>query len=150
MSLVILVSIMETLGGALRHSNAASAKRAGTVFHNDIRGRFNRGEPGVVHAMSRCAALASEAREALLAGDAERFGHCIDENFEQRRSIYTLPERQVQMVELAGQCGARAHFAGSGGAIVGTYRDDAMLHELETSLGRIGCRVHRPIVLPES
>jgi hypothetical protein len=32
-----LVSIMETLGGALRHSNAASAKRAGAVFHNDIR-----------------------------------------------------------------------------------------------------------------
>jgi glucuronokinase len=120
------------------------------VFHNDIRGRFNRGEPAVVRAMCRCAALASEAREALLASDAEQFGRCIDENFEQRRSIYQLPERQVQMVELARQCGARAHFAGSGGAIIGTYRDNAMLHELESTLGRIGCRVHKPVVLSES
>ena len=79
--------------------------------------------------------------------------HCrarIDENFEQRRSIYQLPERQVQMVELARKCGARAHFAGSGGAIAGMCRDDEMLHELETSLGRIGCRVHKPVVLSEA
>jgi hypothetical protein len=25
-----------------------------------------------------------------------------------------------------------------------------MLHELETNLGRIGCRVHKPVVLSES
>src|SRR5438128_1013449 len=67
------------------------------VFHNDIRGRFNRGEPVVVQAMERCASLAATAREALLAGNADRFGKCIDENFEQRRSIYQLSARQVEM-----------------------------------------------------
>jgi len=129
---------------------SADASEPTEVFHNDIRGRFNRGEPAVIRAMGRCAALAGEAREALLSGDAKRFGLCIDENFEQRRSIYQLPACQLQMVELARKCGASAHFAGSGGAIVGNCRDDAMLHDLETSLGRIGCRVEKPIVLSES
>src|SRR5437588_8961487 len=36
------------------------------VFHNDIRGRFNRNESAVVRAMGRCAALAAQTREALL------------------------------------------------------------------------------------
>jgi glucuronokinase len=117
------------------------------VFHNDIRGRFNRNEPAVVRAMGRCAALAAQARDALLAGDAARFGKCIDENFEQRRSIYRLPARQVEMVEVARKCGASAHFAGSGGAIVGTYRDPVMFRDLETKLGLVGCRVVKPRIV---
>jgi len=120
------------------------------VFHNDIRGRFQRGEPAVVRAMSRCAGLASQAREALLVGDAERFARCIDDNFEQRRSIYQLPTKQVEMVETARRCGASAHFAGSGGAIIGTYRAEAMFHELEARLSKIGCRVLKPIIIHES
>jgi glucuronokinase len=116
------------------------------VFHNDIRGRFNRGEPAVVRAMGRCAALAAQARAALLQGDTERFSQCIDENFEQRRSIYKLPAGQVEMVEVARQCGASAHFAGSGGAIIGICRDETMFGNLEHRLGELGCRVLRPII----
>jgi glucuronokinase len=116
------------------------------VFHNDIRGRFNRGEPAVVRAMGRCAALAAQAREAILTRDAERLGRLMDENFEQRRSIYRLPEGQVRMVEVARQAGASANFAGSGGAIVGIYGDEATFQELEKALGAIGCRVVKPFV----
>src|SRR5262245_16526598 len=50
------------------------------VFHNDIRGRFNRGDPAVVQAMQRCAHLAAEARQAIQEGDAERLGKLMDEN----------------------------------------------------------------------
>jgi galactokinase/mevalonate kinase-like predicted kinase len=117
------------------------------VFHNDIRGRFNRGDPAVVRAMARCADLAAQAREAILARDAGRLGRLIDENFEQRRSIYRLPEGQVRMVEVARQAGASATFAGSGGAIVGLYRDEAMFQVLEKALGGIGCRVVKPLIL---
>src|SRR5437764_1223242 len=53
------------------------------VFHNDIRGRFNRGEPAVVQAMGRCAALAAQAREALAQGNLERVNRCINDNFDQ-------------------------------------------------------------------
>jgi glucuronokinase len=118
------------------------------VFHNDIRGRFNRGDPAVVRAMGRCAALAAQAREAILARDAERLGRLMDDNFEQRRSIYQLPKGQVQMVDVARQCGASANFAGSGGAVVGICPDEAVFRKLQEQLGAIGCRVVRPLVSP--
>jgi glucuronokinase len=118
------------------------------VFHNDIRARFDRGEEQVVNAMKRFAALTVAAREALLAHDAERLGQLMDENFNTRRSIYNLSPWQVQMVETARRCGASAKFAGSGGAIIGTYRDEAMFEQLSRELGAMHSRVIKPQVLP--
>jgi glucuronokinase len=117
------------------------------VFHNDIRGRFNRGDPAVVRAMGKFAALAAQAREALLAHDHARLARLMNENFDTRRTIYDLPTGQVQMVETARQVGASAKFAGSGGAIVGTYTDEAMFQRLQAALGAIGCRVVKPLGL---
>jgi glucuronokinase len=116
------------------------------VFHNDIRGRFQRGEPQVVRAMGKFAVLASQAKEALLGGDLERLNRLMNENFDTRRSIYQLPEGQIRMVETARGVGASAKFAGSGGAIIGLYRDEAMFQRLQEELGAIGCRVVKPIV----
>lgn len=117
------------------------------VFHNDIRGRFNRGDATVVRAMGKFAALAAQAREALLARDAERLARLMNENFDTRRSIYQLPEGQIRMVETARQFGASAKFAGSGGAIIGTYRDEKMFETLQTELTQIGCRVIKPMIV---
>ena len=50
------------------------------------------------------------------------------------------------MVERARRCGASAHFAGSGGAILGTYPNDAAYARLESELSSIGCRVLRPTI----
>ena len=118
------------------------------VFHNDIRGRYNRGEEQVVNAMKHFAGLAAQAREALLNREAERLGKLMNENFDTRRSIYNLLPWQVQMVEVARRCGASAKFAGSGGAIIGTYRDEGMFQDLCTHLAAIGCRTIKPQVLP--
>jgi len=120
------------------------------VFHNDIRARFDRGEEKVVDAMKHFAALAASARVALLDRDAECLGRLMNENFDTRRSIYNLPPWQVQMVEIARRCGASAKFAGSGGAIIGTYRDEVMFEELCQALGAIHSRVIKPQVTPAS
>ena len=117
------------------------------VFHNDIRGRFGRGEEKVVSAMKRCGELAFLARQAIVDRDAARLGQLMDENFEMRRGIYDLPPWQVEMVEAARRCGASAQFAGSGGTIIGSYRDDAMLETLRRTLGALECRVLVPKVL---
>ncbi len=114
------------------------------TFHNDIRGRFNRGEENVVRAMKHFADLAEEGREALLNNQLERLKALINENFDTRRSIYRLPDWQVQMVETARQCGASAKFAGSGGTIVGTYEGKRMFDQLSTELARIGSKVILP------
>jgi glucuronokinase len=116
------------------------------VFHNDIRARYQRGDAAVLQAMSRFAELAAQGREALLAGDVERLAQLMNANFDTRRLIYQLPQAQIEMVELARSVGASAKFAGSGGAIIGTYRDEAMLAALTARLGQIGCSVLRPII----
>jgi glucuronokinase len=115
------------------------------IFHNDIRSRYNRGEKMVLDAMGRFAELAEEGRKALLDGDVERLGMLIDENFDLRRQLYHLPEWQVRMVETARACGASAKFAGSGGAIIGIYRDRAMLQELCAQMAQIGSKVITPL-----
>ena len=122
----------------------ASLSEPTEVFHNDIRGRFNRGEEKVVDAMKHFADIAAWGREALLNHDTKRLAQLIDENFNTRRSIYNLPPWQIQMVEVARQCGASAKFAGSGGAIIGTYHDEAAYAELCAKLSAIGSRVIKP------
>ncbi|HUJ11666.1 MAG TPA: GHMP kinase [Verrucomicrobiae bacterium] len=116
------------------------------VFHNDIRGRFDRGEENVVNAMKHFAEIAASGREALLKRDRKRLAELINENFDTRRSLYNLAPWQVEMVEVARQCGASAKFAGSGGAIIGTYPDEATYKELCARLGAMGSRVIKPQV----
>jgi glucuronokinase len=116
------------------------------VFHNNIRARYDQGESKVVEAMTQLAALAAEAREALTAGDSESLARLMERNFDIRRSVYALPAAQVHMVEVARSVGASAKFAGSGGAIIGTYRDEPMFAALEAALAKINCVVFKPIV----
>ena len=118
------------------------------IFHNDIRGRFNNGDPKVVKAMVDLAEITEQGRAALLEKDAGRLARLMDDNFDVRRCIYKLPSWQIQMVELARQCGASANFAGSGGATIGVYHGEAMFVELGAKLATIGCRVIRPRIEP--
>jgi glucuronokinase len=117
------------------------------VFHNDIRGRFDRGEKKIVNAMKHFAKIAALGREALCNHDINKLAKLIDENFDTRRSIYHLPQWQIQMIETARQCGASAKFAGSGGAIVGMVQDETMYKELCVKLSAIGSRVIKPEII---
>ncbi len=126
----------------------ADASEPTEKVHNDLRQRYERGDADVLAAMSRWAELATEARDAILAGDGDRLGRTIDENFDLRRNLLTIPKRQQQIVDVARQCGATAKFAGSGGAIVGTYPDPAAYQQLVKQLGMIGCRVLKPRMIP--
>jgi glucuronokinase len=120
------------------------------VFHNDIRERFDRGEAAVVSAMERFASLAARGRDALLAGDTATLGRLIDENFDTRRGIYRLPDWQIAMVEASRRAGATAKFAGSGGAIVGTYPDEATLSRVAAALAALGSKTISPVVRDEN
>lgn len=120
------------------------------VFHNDIRGRFDRGEEKVINAMKQCGRIAADGREALLKKDYKSLARLINDNFEMRRSIYRLPEWQVRMVEVARECGASASFSGSGGTIIGTYEGEAMFKVLNQRLAEIGSSVLKPTVTGHS
>jgi glucuronokinase len=116
------------------------------IFHNPIRERFRQGDPVVVGAMKQFADLAAQGCEAILAQDEQRLARLMNANFDTRRSIFQLPRGQIEMVEVARQVGASAKFAGSGGAIVGTYRDEAMFQALQAALAGIDCMVVKPII----
>ena len=92
------------------------------------------------------AQLAEQGREALLAGDAGRLALLMNTNFDTRRSIYQMPQWQADMVETARRCGASAKFAGSGGAIVGTYDTEPMFESVRASLAAIGSKTIKPQV----
>lgn len=118
------------------------------IFHNDIRGRWNRGERDVVSAMYHWAGLAQRVRDMLLEGRSHEIGPLLNENFDLRRRLYQLSEGNIQMVETARDCGASAKFTGSGGAIVGTYEDEAMFQRLKACLAAQEVEVIQPQILP--
>lgn len=116
------------------------------AVHNPLRARFQAGDPAVVAAMLKFAALAALARDAILQRDLARLSTLMDENFNTRRSICQLATKHIEMIEVARCAGASAKFAGSGGAIVGSYSDEAMFERLSAQLGAIGCQVIKPIL----
>jgi glucuronokinase len=119
------------------------------VFHNDIRSRFDRGEPEVTAAMKQWAGLTDELRIALRTGDHGQVAELINRNFDLRRTLYKISEGNNQMVEAARSVGASAKFSGSGGAIVGTYKDDAMFAALREHLEPRHIRVLKPHIVEQ-
>jgi glucuronokinase len=114
------------------------------VLHNPLRARYEQGEPAVVNAMQEFAGFAADARQALLAHDIARFEQLVNSNFDLRRRICPLSPNHVRMVETARAVGASAKFSGSGGAIIGVYRDEEMFQQLVQALGVINCAVVKP------
>lgn len=94
------------------------------VPHNDLRGRFNRGEKKVLDAIDRFAELAQQARGLINAGRGSEIGPLMDENFDLRASIMHISEGNHQLVRTGRELGAAVKFAGSGGAVIGTYDGD--------------------------
>jgi glucuronokinase len=120
------------------------------VFHNNIRARWECGDPDVVAAMGTWAGLAAQVRALLLNGEKDRIPPLLDANFDLRRKIYTISPSNIQMVETARSAGASAKFTGSGGAIVGTYADEAMYKRLEAKLAAVGVKVLKPQIVKSS
>lgn len=122
--------------------------KAVQAIHNTLRVRYERGDSDVLAAMKKFAGLTDQGRAALAGRDYGRLHELIDENFDTRRHITDVRADYLLMVERARAVGASANFSGSGGAIIGTYRGEAMFADLEKALEGIGCRVLKVAVVP--
>ncbi len=100
------------------------------VFHNNIRERWIREDPEIIAAMKDFAGYAQQVRDLLVAGRKDEIAPWLDANFNRRMSIYKISQANIDMVMMARAAGASAKFAGSGGAIVGTYEDEAMYQRI--------------------
>jgi glucuronokinase len=117
------------------------------VFHSNLRERWRRGDPDVVEAMRTWAGYAEEGRACLLRRDYVRLGELINANFDLRAKIYQIDRGNLDMVHAAREAGATSTFAGSGGAIVGTYEDEATFDRLTESLKPLGVSVIKPKIV---
>ncbi|AQG79940.1 mevalonate kinase [Spirosoma montaniterrae] len=126
--------------------NTDLGKQSGRV-HNDVRARWLQGEPLVLDTMNAIADVARQGRDALLRRDNDALNDLVNQNFDLRSRIYAISDRNRSLIELARACGASASFTGSGGSIIGLYRDDAMLNRLFVELRKINARVIKPYVL---
>ncbi len=117
------------------------------VFHSDLRERWRRGDPEVMEAMRTWAGYAEEGRECLLRRNYARLNELVNANFDLRSRIYRIDAGNLELVRTARESGTTANFAGSGGAIVGTYTDEDMFQRLRESMKPIGVEVIRPRVV---
>ncbi len=132
--------LLPNLYVAFRESSAEPTE----VLHSDLRKRFELGEPNVKAAMQQFAELARLGRQALLDQDSDRFSELMNANFDLRRSICRIVPEHLQMIDLARSTGASAKFCGSGGAIIGIYKDARALDRLSAAFAEIGAEVVRP------
>ena len=117
------------------------------VFHNNIRDRFERGEPEVLDAMRYWAELTDQARDAILRRDVRRLGELQNAGFDRRTKLYQLSEGNLRLIGAARAAGASAAFTGSGGAICGICLDDAVFQRLQEKLALQKVVVLRPQIV---
>jgi glucuronokinase len=115
------------------------------VTHNDLRSRFNRGESAVLDGIKRWAELAQQARDLIVAGRGGEIGPLLNANFDLRASLIPISPGNRQLVETGRRLGAYTKFAGSGGAIVGSYDGDPeRLRRLTAAYDEMGAKLIVP------
>lgn len=111
------------------------------IAHNNVRERWEGGEKLVIDTMNELADNTDIGLKALEHKDYEKYDQCLDRNFDLRSKIYDITEENMELITTARKLGATAKFSGSGGAIIGTYKDDRMLKELTDTFNKMDCEV---------
>ena len=129
--------------------DANRAEESGKA-HRKVKRMFEEKNADVVAAMSEFADIAQQGRDLLVTADLEpetrnlKLATLINANFDLRDRIFNVAEENRRMVMTARRSGASAKFAGSGGAIVGTYEDEEQLRRLISDLAAIGSTTFVP------
>lgn len=122
------------------------SKVSGTVL-NDVKTRYEQGDPFVVDTLNQIAEKAEKGKVAILNRDYNTLNKLINENFDLRTKIMNISDSNLAMVKTARKCGASAKFAGSGGSIIGIYTNDEMLTRLIIEFKKLNARVIKPYII---
>jgi glucuronokinase len=117
------------------------------VTHNNLRARFDIGEERVHKAMKEWANLTEEFMLAMEEENYERIHQLINRNYDLRESLIQITEENKKMIYLARSSGASAKFTGSGGAIIGTYKDENQFNELKKILSENQIDLIKPTIV---
>ncbi|MHC4480498.1 MAG: mevalonate kinase family protein [Planctomycetota bacterium] len=116
--------------------------------HIHVRELYELGDEKVVGTLQAIADLADEARELMEAGDRDGLAEVLDRNFDLRAEIFQIRDDDLGMVRAARRSGASCKFCGSGGAVVGTFRDEGTLERLRAAMREGGYEFIVPQVAP--
>ncbi len=119
-------------------SYRAEAAEHSDVYHRELRRKYDNGDATTRDTLRQLAALVVEGEAALRWGDSEKLAQLIGKNMRLRRSLAPLSEQQLELVDAATGLDAQSTFTGSGGAIVGAYRDDDHFDLVSSTLDRLG------------
>lgn len=120
-------------------------KVSGAMF-NDVRARFDKGDEDVIQTINEMANLAEAGKEAISKQDEKALHELMNKNFDLRCKIMNISNSNKELIATARRCGASAKFTGSGGSIIGVYRDDEVLNKLVVELKKINARVIKPYI----
>jgi len=124
------------------HSNLAEGTE---VVHNDLRSRWNRGDKEVHAAMDEFAGYAKEARDLIEKGDGDKIGPLLNRNFDLRARLCQISAGNRRLVEIGRTHAESCKFAGSGGAVIGTYDgSQKTFRQLEDAYAEMGASVVNP------
>ncbi|KAH6571377.1 hypothetical protein BASA60_007206 [Batrachochytrium salamandrivorans] len=100
-------------------------KESGQVHHT-VKQRFESGDQEVVQGMQYLGGLAHQAQLAMISGDTPALARLFDDNFALRRKLYgdeVIGAQTLKIVDLAHMHGHAAKLSGSGGCVIGLWRD---------------------------
>ncbi|MFH0921028.1 MAG: GHMP kinase [Fibrobacterota bacterium] len=115
--------------------------------HSNLRAHWEAGDPRVHAAMKYFADITEQARAVLKGEKTGDLSALMNANFDKRREIMAISEPNLRMVATARGIGASAKFTGSGGAIVGTYKDEAMYQKLGEALATLNVKIFKPEIV---
>ena len=112
--------------------------------HDEVRARHEAGDPEVKQAMERFPQIATDGILALERGDLSEFLDCMNANFDLRAGIWSLSERDLELVSIGREAGCATKFPGSGGAVVCAASDSETLAQAEAAYASRGLPTLRP------
>ncbi len=122
-----------------------SASKISDSVHGPLRTRAGE-DATLLRTMEQISGLVPEARDAIRGKDPERLNEIINLNFDLRAQLYNIAPAHLEMIQTARRCGLSAKFAGSGGAIVGSFVDlrDLKAFRDAAAANRMSWRVFQP------
>lgn len=121
-------------------------KESGKVL-NDIRTRFENGDKFVIDTLTQIACLAEQGKQVIKNKEYDKLSELMDENFDLRNKIMNISDSNLELVNTARSCGASAKFTGSGGSIIGIYKNNEILTRLIIELKKLKARVIKPYII---
>ncbi|MBQ7649421.1 MAG: hypothetical protein IJS15_00595 [Victivallales bacterium] len=122
------------------------------ILHSRLRDDYDNGVPSVLAAIKEWASLTEKMKVALKSKSFDVIPALIDRNFDLRCEVCggSVSAKNRQMVEIARSNGASAKFTGSGGAIIGTYSDEAMYRRLKDDFAQHSISIIKPKIVKQA